>query len=407
MTQQSHTDISKKLWTKDFVVNLLTAHFLFASYTSLFTIIPQYVLDRGGQEWHIGIVIGSFGIAGIIFRPFGGRWIYKYGAKRLAFTGALLLGIGSMLYDPASNVWLILPVRALQGIGLALAPVATTTMVANLAPTHRRGEAMGYMGNAIAVSTIYAPLASFWLLTHLNFQASFLFSAATAFLSAALALQISAHNTALEVDTPGDSGDEKIPLVSKRALFPTLVFLSYTFTTAPLNMFLPLLAQDRGLGNPGLYYTVYSATTMFVLLGSGSIADRFGRPAVIAPGLLMSAVAMFLLMVASNQIMFLAAGFLAGVGFGLLQPGTQSLTVDRVPARERGAALATLQQAWDIGGSGGAFLIGPIAGVIGIAATFGIASVSAVTGTVGFLIGNARSPAVLPTAQKPDTVGDD
>ena len=41
--------------------------------------------------------------------------------------------------------------------GLALGPVATSTIVANLAPPTRRAEAMGYMGNAINISFLYAP----------------------------------------------------------------------------------------------------------------------------------------------------------------------------------------------------------------------------------------------------------
>ena len=91
--------------------------------------------------------------------------------------------------------------------------------------------------------------------------------------------------------------------------------------------------------------------------------------------------------------MFLSAGFLAGVGFGLIQPGMQSLVVDRVPARERSAALATLQQAWDIGGSGGSFLMGPIGGALGIGATFAMVGVGALAGLFGFAIGNTRKRA--------------
>ncbi len=84
-----------------------------------------------------------------------------------------------------------------------------------------------------------------------------------------------------------------------------------------------------------------------------------------------------------------------GAGFGLLQPGIQSLTVDRVPPRERGAALATLQSAWDIGGSGGAFALGPIAGLTGAAATFGIVGAGTLAALGGFVIRQVR------TARKP------
>ena len=124
--------------------------------------------------------------------------------------------------------------------------------------------------------------------------------------------------------------------------------------------------------------------------------DRLGRSAVIVPGLLATSAAMFFLAVASEQWIFLSAGFLSGAAFGLIQPGIQSLTVDRVTPRERGGALATLQQAWDIGGGGGAFLMGPIGGAISVGATFVMVGVGTIAGAVGFVVGNARSPTVLP-----------
>jgi MFS family permease len=396
LSPSSPRQATERLWTADFVLDLLAAHFLFASYSSLFTIIPRYVLDRGGEEWQIGIIVGSFGVVGLLIRPYAGRWTYLVGAKRIVFIGGAIYAVASILYIPAFNVWWLVPARLLQGVGLALGPVATATIVANLAPVSRRGEALSYMGNAIGVSYLYAPVFSFWLLTHFGFNASFLFTAACAVLSAILALRISATRTAFP---PSAISKGSVPLVSRSALFPTAVFLSYTFTTAPVNTFLPLLAEERGLGNPGLYFTVYSLTSLFFILLSGPIADRRGRTTVIVPGLLLAASAMFLLTFASTQLMFLGAGFLTGAGFGLLQPGFQSLTIDRAPPRERSSALATLQQAWDVGGSGGAFAMGPIGGLVGIAATFAIAGAGTLAGVAGFLAGNARRPAVLPEEQ--------
>ncbi|MCH7652436.1 MAG: MFS transporter [Chloroflexi bacterium] len=384
---------ANKLWTPDFVFNLLTAHFLFASYTSLFTIIPPYVLDRGGQEWQLGIVVGSFGLVGLLIRPFAGRWTYEFGAKRIVIWGTIVFAIASLLYIPAPNVWMLVPVRILQGIGLAIAPVATSTIVADLAPERRRAEAMSYMGNSISVSNMYAPVLAFWLLGRFGFTSSFLFSAGAGFLGVILAMGMSSAKINAGSARSSVDPNIKIPLIARGAIFPTIIFLSYTLTTAPVNTFLPLLAVERVLGNPGLFFTVFSLTSMLSMLISGTVSDRAGRAAVIVPGLFLTAAAMFMLMAADNRTIFLSAGFLAGAGFGLIQPGMQSLVVDRVPARERSAALATLQQAWDIGGSGGSFLMGPIGGALGIGATFAMVGVGALTGTFGFAIGNTRKRA--------------
>jgi MFS family permease len=377
------------LWTVDFVLNLLTAHFMFSSYTALVTVVPLYVLDRGGEAWHVGVVVGSFGVIGVVIRPFGGRWVYSLGARRVSIFGTAIIGVSALLHIFASNVWLIIPVRMLQGIGLALAPVATSTIVANLAPVRQRAQAMSFMGNAIALTGLYSPLVAFWLVGRFGFNASFIYAGAVALLGAAMAMKLSEARTSFPVPSgPGGS----VPLVNTRALFPTIVFMTYTLTTAPVNTYLPILAEDQDLGNPGLYFTVFSIVSILFMGAAGPAADRLGRAAVIIPGLILAGSAMFVLAGAVNRAMFLGAAGLAGGGFGMIQPGVQSLTVDRVPARERSSALATLQQAWDVGGSGGAFAMAPIAGALGIAATFAVTGATAILGAVGFVVGNRRGP---------------
>ena len=392
---QDSPPAATRLWSLDFVLDLLISHCLFASYTAMFTVIPPYVQDRGGSEWELGIVVGSFGVVGILVRPFGGRWIYTLGAKRIAIAGSLIFAVATLLHIPAFNVWLIIPARVLQGVGMALCPVATATIVANLAPGHRRAEAMSYMSNSISAASLYSPVVAFWILDGFGYPSAFIYAAAIGLAGTFAALGLSTARTNIP-PTPGSSG--KIPLISRGALFPTAVFLTYTVTTAPINTFLPLLAEERGLGNPGLYFTMYSLTSMIALAFSGHASDRLGRGAVIVPGLLLVALGMFVVSTAQVQTLFLAAGVLTGVGFGLIQPATQSLTVERVPVRERGAALATLQQAWDIGGSGGAFAVGPLGTITGVAATFAIAGAGTVAGAVGYVVGSVRTRTEPPTA---------
>ncbi len=394
LTQRCARQTPERLWTFDFVLNLLTGHIMFVSYYSLFTIVPSYALDRGGGEWQIGIIIGSIGVVALIVRPLGGRWVGMFGAKRMAIIGAAIFAITNLLYIPEFSVWWLVPIRMIQGIGVAIGPVATSTMVANLAPASRRAEAMGYMGNFIALSGLYSPVLAFWLLTEFGFSVSFMYAAVGGLLGCVTAIRISSART----NIPPSATGGQLPLISRNALFPTAVFLGYTITTAPINTFLPLLAVQRELGNPGLYFTIFSITTIAVMLLSGPIADKYGRATVIIPGMLASALSMFLLTGAHSQLTFLGAGFLNGIGFGLIQPGIQSLTVDRVEPRERSSAMATLQQGWDIGG-GGAFILGPIGGVIGIAATFAIAGAGTLAAVAGYIVGNARSPAVLPGRQ--------
>ena len=400
LTNRTRSSHREELWTKDFVLNLLTTQFIFAGYSSTLTIVPAFAIDLGGDPaLHLPIIVGAFGIVGIFIRPFGGQWVYVLGPKRVALIGAIIVALGSLACMFAPSPWWLIPMRTLQGIGLALGPLATWTIAANIAPPTRRAEAMSYTGNSIGIAFLYAPFVASFLYDEAGANEAFVFSALSAAVAIATCLLMSADRIGFQHSpSSGTASDEgrKPPLVARSAIFPTLILLSYTFTTAPASTYLPLLTEEKNLGNPGLFYTVFSLVSMCAMAAAGPIADRFGRATVIVPGMVLVALGMFVVNASSVQVILLSGGLLAGMGAGMLQPGLQSLTVDRAPMRERSAAMATLQQAWDVGGSFGAFAIGPAQGYIGTANTFGLTGIVALIGALGFIIGNAKSPTKLP-----------
>lgn len=425
-TKRVRSEQSEPLWTGDFVLTLLTVHFIFAGFSATWTTIPPFATSLGADDaFQLPLIVGAFGIMGLIIRPFGGQWVYMLGPKRVAVAGSIIVALGSLAYIFASNPWWLIPMRVLQGVGLALGPLATWTIVANLAPPTRRAEAMSWSGNAIVVASLYAPFVASFLyenagsyeyapliasfLFHDNVGASlaFLFSALAASIATITCLPISANRIGFQRLAPSQEANakaDKPPLVARSAIFPMLILLTYTFSTASTTTYLPDLAQDNNLGNPGLFYTVFSPMSMLAMTVAGPIADRFGRATVIVPGLVLVAIGMFALGEASFQTMLLGSGILAGLGSGMLQPGLQSFTVDRSPVRERSAAMATLQQAWDIGGSSiGVFALGPVQGYGGTVSTFRVTGIGALIGAAGFIIGNIISPTKLPERSEQNT----
>ena len=50
------------------------------------------------------------------------------------------------MYFGAQSLFLLLALRFLHGIGFGMATTATGTIVTDVAPAHRRGEALAYFG---------------------------------------------------------------------------------------------------------------------------------------------------------------------------------------------------------------------------------------------------------------------
>ena len=117
---------------------------------------------------------------------------------------------------------------------------------------------------------------------------------------------------------------------------------------------------------------------------SGWAIDRWGRPVVILPGLLISAVGIALIGLAHDQFSFLLWGFVYGVANGMIYTALIALAMDRAPVSERGSAIATFQWGWDMGSSASAFLLGALTGILGYGGIFVLSAVCRVVGTLVF-----------------------
>jgi MFS family permease len=83
---------------------------------------------------------------------------------------------------------------------------------------------------------------------------------------------------------------------------------------------------------------------------------------------------MSLLALAGGPALFYLAALVFGAGFALGHTGLTLLAMDRAPASERGAAMATFSLAWDAG-TLGTFALGFVADVISLQALFLAAAV--------------------------------
>lgn len=76
------------------------------------------------------------------------------------------------------------------------------------------------------------------------------------------------------------------------------------------------------------------------------------------------------------------AGFLLGLGYGILQPLFQSFVTGTTPAPKRGAANATYLLSYDIGIGIGSLVMGVFQESIGLATGFALTAIGYVIGGI-------------------------
>jgi len=189
-------------------------------------------------------------------------------------------------------------------------------------------------------------------------------------------------------------------LVSRSTLIPASLFLSLTVAFGAIQAFLPLMAEDRELGNPGLFFVLYGVVVVPLRPVVGAVADRYGRAVVFVPGLVLGGLGMFLLAAASAQGVMLAAAVLFGLGFGAAHTALLAWTVDRADSEQRGVAMSTFGLAWDTGSGVGALTFGLMAGFVSYGGVFAMAGAFPLAASMLFVAGSR-----LPRRGAPDTVG--
>ncbi len=337
-------DPKDRIINKNFIALFGAVFFLFFALDYYIPILPFYVIEAGGREASVGLLMGVFVFCSIILRPFQGRDLNKRGRKRLLVMGISLYaaaGLGLLLL-PALPLLFIF--RAIQGFGWGAFLLAFNTLTLDLAPEGKRGSAVGLMGMAPPFSLATAPVLGEYL--RVTTSGNYLLLFLVALVAALLALLCSAIVREPMFDK---SGTEKTPLLLGKVIFPSLIILCMTFNLGVILTFLPLLGEVRDLQAVGYFFTIFALTTVFSRPVAGRLSDYFGRQVILLPALVIAAVSLVMIATAVTVSQFLLSAFVLGIGFGSGHSSVMAMAADRLAVMERGVGMATFTTAFDLG----------------------------------------------------------
>lgn len=352
---------AEKLFTPNFLFIWATAFFAFTSFHMLLPILPLYVVNIGGTESQVGLLMGALTVTSVTVRPWIGRKSDRRGKKMILVWGTLALLISAFSYVMAATVLLLLLLRLFHGAAWAATTTPSAALVADIAPPERRGEAMGWFGTGSSLAMAVAPLLAVFLNQTYGFNPTFLVGAGMAAIALAAASWV--RDPARTV--PGGPPSSAIPpsgspwraIIYRPALAPAIAMFVVTLTYGSMISFLPLLAYRNNM-NPGIFFSVYAVFLVVSRPIGGRIADVAGRNAAIVPGTVGIAASLALLAFASDWPHFLASAALFGIGFSFVNPSLMAMTADRAAPEARGAAMGTFSAAFDLGIGVGAIMFG-------------------------------------------------
>ncbi|MCM3729524.1 MFS transporter [Neobacillus cucumis] len=358
----------ERLWTKSYILMIIGMFFLFTAFYMLYPTLPLFIKKRGGNESQVGLAMGAFMLSSVIFRPFVGGLLDRFGRRPFIVWGLLFFAVAMYMYNWIEGIVVLMLLRILHGITWAASTTAISTAVTDLIPSTRRGEGMGWSGMAMTLAMAIGPIFGLWVTQNLSYHSLFLFAVVLS--ATALVLTFGAKMTF----TP-QTASRKIGLFEK-SLFPItasvfLLFIAYGGITS----FVPLFADSIKV-NSGTFFLVYAATLVLIRPFAGKLSDKYGETFVIIPAKVVTISALVVLSFSTNLFGVIISAIMYGIGFGSAQPALQAATLRLVSSERTGVANASFSTGADLGIGLGAIMLGWVSQYSNFHVLFTVSAVS-------------------------------
>jgi MFS family permease len=367
---------SGRLLTPQFVRAVLVTFGAFLTIGMLLPVLPLFAKGPLGEgSVGVGVAVAAASPTAFLFQPLAGRLGDRRGRRLLVLSGPLVMAASVAALTVANDLVTLSLLRLVSGAGEALVLVGVATMINDLAPDDRRGEAVSLYSLGVWGGLAVGPVLGELVLDGDRYDAVWLAAAGCALLAACIAVTLPETRPDSEVDATRPNR-----LVHPAAVGPGLILVFTSFAFAGFNAFVSLYARDLGLGGAGKVFFLYSVVVVGIRVFGRRLPDRLGPKR--AAGAALAATSAGLLVIGFwNQPLGLYAGTAVfAVGTALLFPALMTLAVAGAAPAERSSVIGTFTAFFDVGFALGALTQGGVASVAGYEGVFLAGAFSALGG---------------------------
>src|SRR5262249_28308073 len=240
------------------------ANFLFFTGLAGFVLLPLHLRRLGATEGQLGLIMACYSATAIFAQPVVGAWVDRGGRRAFLVTGAILTSGVALLFAAVPAALPLFPLlRALQGVAFSVFFIANFTIVVDLVPPDRRGQALGIFGISGLVSGAVGPALGELLVRAVGFRGLFLAAAALPLLAAAISARLR-----LPPAPPPISPREGLPGLLRGLLsaprLPMTLGTAFGLGQGVMFTFFPTYAADLGVRWVGLFAVAYSGAALGV-----------------------------------------------------------------------------------------------------------------------------------------------
>ena len=246
-----------------------------------------------------------------------------------------------------------------------MALVGAATIVTDLAPEHRRGEALSIFSLGLWGGLALGPLIGELVLGDTRFDAVWLLAASCCLAAGLIGLLL--PETAPSRD-PDEESDAR--LVHAAALGPGVVLAFTVLGFAGLGTFGALFARELGLDGAGSVFLTFSAVVVATRVLARRVPDRLGPKRTSRIALSLIAAGLFTVGLWNVPAGLFVGTVVVAFGHALAFPSLMTLAVNSAPASQRSSVVGTFSAFTELGFLVGALSLGAVASTAGYDGVF-------------------------------------
>jgi MFS family permease len=392
------------------VVNLSAVTFLVLLGLSMVApILPAYAESFDVSYTLVGFVISSFALTRVFVDIPAGLLSRRHDKKIIMISGLVLLSTSSVLAGLATDYFVLVIARMIEGAGSALYVTSATVFLAQISGEEKRGQWMSLYMGLLLLGSIFGPTFGGFIADAFDISAPFFAYAIVAGLAIIPTLVLpsipNSANGSASMSARSVLKDMRTVITHPSFIFAIVATFTLFFArTGVRNTLVPLFSGNNlGLDSGGIGWilTLAAISTAFTITPMGGVSDRIGRRIPLVLCLFLTAVVTVLIPFSDNVTTLTLYMIVYGAVIGLSGPMAAYVT-DVSPQDKLEISMGLYRVFSDIGYVIGPLLLGYLAdltatpvvgethsGLIGLV-PFAVASI--ILFVSGFILLRGRDP---------------
>ena len=348
----STTD-KEPIWTVKFILVIIMAMFSGLAAQLTYPLVARFSLTLNPDITLAGTIAGLMSLMSLFVCPFAGLLSDRFSRKRILQVSSICYASVLLMHALIRTIPGLIILRLLVGVFFSINSVTVVAFSTAFIPQSRIGEGLGYTALANVLAQAAGPAIGLKLVEVSGYPATFILASVSALLCAVVI-------TVLPYREEQNKEKKKFSFNDLFAAeFTGFMLLSALFSgcSGLVATYLAILADQRGIANIALFFTVYSLCMVVFRPYSGKVYDRKGVYFVLIPAIISTACAMVLIGFGKTLAVMIAASLFNALGQGAGVPTLQADVIRKLDKSRTGVATSTIQIGQNIGNA-----LAPMAG---------------------------------------------